>query len=160
MYFKVHNQIYRIENRVTFEKASRTQSRRKMIYNRSCDTSYFRYGLLKWRKTAELEAAPINSKSWFARHPCFLRPTYQGVHVACLRKRRDGVPSKVFDQCYPRRIVTRIRCDGSQEQRKLVGIRKCRRRRAKRYLNHVPIRYNFGQCFSHFGTSGSEQKWH
>lgn len=126
------------------------------------DTSYFRCRLLKWQKTAELETAPINWRGlvWLARHSCSLRPTYQGVHVACLWESRDGVPSKVFDQCYPGRIVTRVGRYGSQEQGKLVGIREGRCRRAKRYLNHVPIGYNLGQCFGDLGTSGTEQKWH
>lgn len=109
----------------------------------------------KWWKDA-----PINSVSQFARHSCSLRPTYQGIHVACLRERSDGVPSEVFDQCYPGWIMTRIRCDGSQEQGKLVGIRECRCRRAKRHLNHVPIGDNFGQCLGHFRTSSAEQEWH
>lgn len=75
-----------------------------------CDTSYFRLGLLKWRET---EAVPINSESRFTRHSCSLRPTYQGIHVACLRERRNSVPSEVFDQRYPGRIVTRVRGDGT-----------------------------------------------
>lgn len=106
------------------------------------------------------EVALINSVSWFARHSCSLRPTYQGVHVACLRERGNGVPSEVFDQRYPGWIVARIRRDGPQEQGKLIRIRECRCRWTKGYLDHVPIGHNFGQCLSDFGTSGAEQKWH
>lgn len=102
----------------------------------------------------------MNPRSRFTRHSCSLRPTYQGIHVACLREHRDGVPSKMFDQRYPGRIVTRIRGDGAQEQGEFIGIREGRRCRAERYLNHVPVGDNFGQCLGDFGTSGAEQERH
>lgn len=127
------------------------------------DTSYFRCRLLKRREPLDSDkAAPINSGrgNRFTRHSCSLRPTYQGVHVACLRERRDSIPSEVFDQCYPSWIVTRIRRDSSHEQGELVRVRECRRRRSKRHLNHVPIGHNFRQCLGDFGAGGAEKERH
>lgn len=86
------------------------------------------------------------------------RITYQRVHVTGLGEGCYGVPTEMLDESYPGGIVTGIRCDGAQEERKFGGIRESRCGGSEGDLYHVPVRHDLSQGFRDLGAGGSQKQ--